>query len=192
MAPLVRAWAGGGGNLNGCGDDGLPMTYAFLFRDVEAAATLAGCGARVDNAAAAAGLGRVDLLEELVAPGPPPAADPSRLREALWTDCSAEGIPALALFFAAIAGEREATAWLLAAGVDPNRTIHHGMTALHEACLGGHLQIVKLLVEAGGDPGAVEEQHQSTPAGWALYAGHGHVAAYLAEVAGLPRGKASP
>ena len=131
MAPLVRAWASGGGNLNGCGDDGLPMTYAFLFRNVEAAVTLAGCGARVDNAATAAGL-------------------------------------------------------------DPNRTIHHGMTALHEACLGGHLQIVKLLVEAGGDPGAVEEQHQSTPAGWALYAGHGHVAAYLAEVAGLPGGKASP
>lgn len=51
MAPLVRAWAGGGGNLNGCGDDGLPMTYAFLFRNVEAAATLAECGARVDNAA---------------------------------------------------------------------------------------------------------------------------------------------
>lgn len=189
MAPLVRAWARGGGNLNGVGDDGLPMTYAFLFRNVEAARVLAEYGARVDNAANAAGLGRVDLLENLIAPGSPPTADPTRLRQALWIDRSAARVPALALFFAAIAGELETAAWLLAAGVDPNRTIHHGMTALHEASLGGHLDIVKLLVRAGADPGAVEEQHQATPAGWALYAGHRHVAEYLAEVAGLPRGK---
>ena len=191
MAPLVRAWARGGGNLNGVGDDGLPMTYAFLFRNLEAAATLAECGARVDSAATAAGLGRVDLLEELVTPGTPPTADPTPLREALWIDRAPEGVPALGLFFASIAGEREAAAWLLHAGVDPKRTIHHGMTAMHEAALGGHLEIVRLLVEAGADTGAVEGQHQSTPPGWAVYAGHRHVAAYLAEAAaGLPDGKA--
>ena len=192
MAPLARSWARSGQNLNGIGDDGLPMTCAFLFRNVEAARVLAECGARVDNVATAAGLGRVDLLERLVAPGSPPTADPSRLGEALWIDRSPEGVPALALFFASIAGEGEAAAWLLSAGVDPNRTVHHGMTPLHEACWGGHLEVVELLVRAGADPGAVEEQHQSTPLGWALHAGHRHVAAYLAGRTGLPEGKTGP
>ena len=37
MAPLVAAYARSGQNLNGIGDDGLPMTYGFLFRNVVAA-----------------------------------------------------------------------------------------------------------------------------------------------------------
>ena len=68
MEPLVAAYARSGQNLNGAGDDGLPMTYAFLFRNVSAARALARAGARVDNAATAAGMGDLRLLRRL---GPP-------------------------------------------------------------------------------------------------------------------------
>ena len=40
MEPLVAAYARSGQKLNGAGDDGLPMTYAVLFRNVSAARAL--------------------------------------------------------------------------------------------------------------------------------------------------------
>ncbi len=179
MAPLVAAYARSGQNLNGMGDDGLPMTYAFLFRNEVAAAALARAGARVDNAANAAGMGDLPLLRSLVNPGPPPTADPSSLSTVKWIVPDPAAVPVLALYFASIAGRTEAARWLIQAGVDVNGTVHHGMTALHEACWGGHLDIVKLLVGAGADTRAVEQQHQATPAGWAHHAGHAHVVEYL-------------
>ena len=136
-------------------------------------------GARVDNAANAAGMGDLPLLRSLVNPGPPPTADPSSLSTVKWIVPDPVAVPVLALYFASIAGRTDAARWLIQAGVDVNGTVHHGMTALHEACWGGHLDIVKLLVGAGADTRAVEEQHQATPAGWAHHAGHAHVVEYL-------------
>ena len=179
MDSLVAAYARNGQNLNGAGDDGLPMIYAFLFRNVTAAKALARAGARVDNAATAAGMGDLRLLRRLVDAGPPPTADPTALASVKWIDRDPAAVPVLALYFASIAGHGEVAAWLIAAGVDVNRPMHHGMTALHEACWGGHLEVVELLVEAGADTGAVETQHGATPAGWAHHAGHGHVVGYL-------------
>ena len=179
MEPLVAAYARSGQNLNGAGDDGLPMIYAFLFRNVSAARALGRAGARVDNAATAAGMGDLRLLQSLIDAGPPPTADPTALASVKWIDRDPAAVPVLALYFASVAGHGEVAAWLIAAGVDVNRPVHHGLTALHEACWGGHLEVVELLVEAGADTGAVEMQHRATPAGWAHHAGHGHVVEYL-------------
>ena len=74
MEPLVAAYARSGQKLNGAGDDGLPMIYAFLFRNVSAAKALARAGARVNNAATAAGMGDLRL------PGALPAATVLRRR----------------------------------------------------------------------------------------------------------------
>ena len=184
MAPLVHAYARSGQNLNGVDDDGLPLAYAFLFRNVEAAAALALAGARVDNAATAAGMGALDVVKTLVEAGDPPTADPAGTAAIRWTDSDSAAVPVLALYFACIAGQREVAVWLVEAGVDVNRKVHHGMTALHEACWGGHLDVVKVLVEAGADLYAIEDQHASTPADWAAHAGHGAVAEYLRQAPG--------
>ena len=138
MAPMVAAYARSGQNLNGADDDGLPMTYAFLFRNVSAAEALARAGARVDNAATAAGMGDLPRLRALVDPGHPPTADPAALASVKWIARDPAAVPVLALYFACIAGRREVAAWLIEAGVDVNRTVHHSMTALHEASRGGH------------------------------------------------------
>ena len=41
---------------------------------------------------------------------------------------------------------------MLAIGVDPNSKTKHGYTALMGAALNGHLDIIKILLDAGADP----------------------------------------
>jgi len=43
-----------------------------------------------------------------------------------------------------------------------------GATALHYAAFGGHRDAARLLVEAGADINAQDEQFGATPAGWAI------------------------
>ena len=43
-----------------------------------------------------------------------------------------------------------------------------GATALHYAAFGGHRDAVRVLVEAGADINAVDEEFGATPAGWAI------------------------
>ncbi len=43
-----------------------------------------------------------------------------------------------------------------------------GATALHYAAFGGHREAVRLLVQAGADINAADEQFGATPAGWAI------------------------
>jgi hypothetical protein len=43
-----------------------------------------------------------------------------------------------------------------------------GATALHYAAFGGHRDAVRLLVEAGADINAADDQFGATPAGWAI------------------------
>src|SRR5579864_7359792 len=43
-----------------------------------------------------------------------------------------------------------------------------GATALHYAAFGGHRDVVRVLVEAGADINAADDQFSATPAGWAI------------------------
>jgi ankyrin repeat protein len=43
-----------------------------------------------------------------------------------------------------------------------------GATALHYAAFGGHRDTVRVLVEAGADINAADDQFRATPAGWAI------------------------
>jgi ankyrin repeat protein len=57
-------------------------------------------------------------------------------------------------------------------------------TPLHNAAWAGNLELVKLLVELGADPGARDPSYNATPLGWAAHNQQRHVVEYLAPFAG--------
>lgn len=136
---------------------------AALHGELDAVGALLRRGARVDLEIAAA-LGRVDDFKRL-----------------LPTACGAERHRALAL--AAQTGHVEMVRALLDAGEDANRYNpvggHSHSTPLHEAALGGHDAVVRLLVERGADLDVKDLLWQATPADWARYEGRTEVEEYL-------------
>jgi len=71
-------------------------------------------------------------------------------------------------------GHLDLVAWLLIVGANPNArsTIGGHGTPLHSAAWEGNLELVKLLVTAGADVSARDEEHDGTPADFARYS-HG-------------------
>ena len=143
---------------------GSPLMTALAFGYLSAAEALVRRGARVDNIASAAGLGRLDDARRLLA-----TADPeSRHR---------------ALALAAQHGHVEIVRLLLDAGEDPNRYNpdgnHSHSTPLHQAALAGHDGVVRLLVGRGAKLDVKDTIYQSTPLGWAIYGGQTGIEAYL-------------
>jgi ankyrin repeat protein len=141
-----------------------PLMTALAFGYRDTAEALARRGARVDNIAAAAGLGRTADAARLLA-----TADPeSRHR---------------ALALAAQHGHVDIVRLLLDAGEDPNRYNpdgnHSHSTPLHQAALAGHNAVVRLLVERGARLDMKDTIYQATPLGWARYAGQTETEAYL-------------
>lgn len=66
-------------------------------------------------------------------------------------------------------GHHDLVSWLIGQGASPNAraTAESRHTALHSAAWNGDLEMVKLLVEAGADIAARDEEHNETPRGWA-------------------------
>lgn len=62
-------------------------------------------------------------------------------------------------------------AWLLGRGANPNARASIGAngTALHSAAWNGNLELVKVLVAAGAQVGALDPEYHGTPADWARY-----------------------
>ncbi len=91
------------------------------------------------------------------------------------------------LLMAAIQGKNEKVVkWIVAQGVDVNEPNATGATALHFAAFEGLLSIAKLLVKAGANVHAEDDEYDATPSGWSMYAGQnlnrkecGEVTAYL-------------
>jgi ankyrin repeat protein len=150
-----------------CDEDDASILSAPLLNAAPATAReLVRRGAKMDLRHAA-GLGRLDVLEPLLASGAKPA-----MREE-------------ALAFACIRGETAAARMLVAHGARGDLLVAPGgrtpRTALHEAANRGHRDIVQLLLEHGADPGVVEPHFGGTPAGWAEHGGHAELAAVLRE-----------
>jgi hypothetical protein len=143
---------------------GSPLMTALIFGYPSAAEALVRCGARVDHIAAAAGLGRVAEAERLLA-----AADGESRRRALA--------------LAAQHGHADIVRLLLDAGEDPSRYNpegnHSHATPLHQAVIGGHEAVVRLLVERGARLDIKDTIYQSTPLGWAMYAGQTEIEKHL-------------
>lgn len=67
-------------------------------------------------------------------------------------------------FFSAIArGDVGAVAWYVAQGVDVNQCDADGNTGLRVAALGGRVECLKLLLEAGADPNAGSDLRRDPP-----------------------------
>ena len=113
---------------------------------------------------------RVDVLPMLVARGADLEADPYRGTPLLW---------------AAFKGRLGAARWLLDQGAGVNRRATfggpshgQGVTALHLAVQRGDLDMVRLLLERGGDP-TVEDDLYGSSIMWAGHFGHDEVLAML-------------
>ncbi len=149
---------------------GSPLMTALAFGYLSAAEALSRRGARVDNIAAAAGLGRLAEARQLLAT----AGTDSRHR---------------ALALAAQHGHVDVVRLLLDAGEDPNRYNPDGFqshaTPLHHAVSAGHDAVVRLLVERGARLDIKDTIYQGTPLGWARYTGQREIESYL-------RGRSGP
>jgi ankyrin repeat protein len=143
---------------------GSPLMTALAFGYLSAAEALVRRGARVDNIAAAAGLGRLANTAQLLAV----ADSESRHR---------------ALALAAQHGHVDIVCLLLNAGEDPSRYNpdgnHSHSTPLHQAVLAGHDSVVRLLVERGARLDIQDTIYRGTPLGWAMYAGQNEIEKYL-------------
>lgn len=141
-----------------------PLLTALTFGFVDAAEALVRRGARVDTAAAAAGLGRQADLDRCL----PTALADDRHR---------------ALALAAQLGRADMVVRLLDAGEDPSRynpeAAHSHSTPLHQAVWHGHLDVVRTLVERGARLDLRDRLHHGTPLDWAVYGKREEIAAYL-------------
>ena len=66
---------------------------------------------------------------------------------------------------------------LLDRGADPNGRWDHWdarVTPLHLAALGGHAEVVRMLLAAGADPGIRDSKHDGDAAGWAEHGAAGN------------------
>lgn len=187
QAELVRIFCQAGASVNGLDDDGLPLSIALGFRYPKAADALASCGARVDNLPAAAGLGRMDLVEtylddslslvseECHFPNPNHDAFPRSV---------ARHPPATlqqALVFACMSGQALIAKRLLEFGVDVDGGPRCRITALHECCYQGQAEAAHLLLQHGADPTLRDDMWHSTAIGWANGGGQSSLIQWLFE-----------
>ena len=140
------------------------LMTALVFGYLGTAQTLAKRGARIDNLAAAAGVGRLEDTARLL-----PGADAKERQ--------------IALGLAAQHGHAGVVRLLLDAGEDPNRYnpdgFHSHSTPLHQAICAGQEEVAKLLVERGARLDIHDTIYQSTPLGWAIHCGKPAIEAYL-------------
>ena len=144
-AYIDRPSAAGNGQsiVTGCLANGRPKAAEFL----------ASRGARLDLVAAA-GLGRIDLVETLY-----PQATSEQVRDAFLWACEY--------------GRNSVVEFLFANGADLAAHRHDGQTALHWAVIGGQLETVKLLLRHKA-PLEVQNSYGGTVLGQALWsAAHG-------------------
>ncbi len=85
---------------------------------------------------------------------------------------------------AAKAGDVETIQQALDVGVDVDAKTNYGATALAFAAERGHLNVVKILIEAGADVNNQDTFYGATPATWASFNGHTEVAEFLKEHGG--------
>lgn len=171
QVPLVELLLDFGAAIDGHGDSPWrsPLGTALVFGFREAAEALVRRGARVDNVAHAAGLGRLADAERLLA-----ASDATSRHRALA--------------IAAQLGHADVVRLLLDAGEDPDRYnpegTHSHATPLHHAALAGHDDVVRLLLERGARLDLEDTIWHGTPLDWARHAGRDATADYLSRAAG--------
>jgi ankyrin repeat protein len=80
------------------------------------------------------------------------------------------------------AGRPDGVRLIVELGVDVNGMVPNSgldRSPLHSATIGGNLEMVKLLLDLGADPGLCDPTYHSTPIGWAYHGQQQHVVDYL-------------
>jgi hypothetical protein len=121
----------------------------------EGAEYLARRGARLDLEGAA-GVGRLDIVRDFF-------NEDGSLKPAATTNQMKSGFN-----WACSYGRLEVVRFLLGRSVNPAER-HGGETGLHCAAYGGHVEIVKLLLERGAPVNIQDEKWAGTPLDWALH-----------------------
>jgi hypothetical protein len=121
----------------------------------EGALLVAERGAELDFEGAA-GVGRLDVVKRFF--DDEGRLTPETSREQLLRGC----------VWACQYGRTEVVAFLLEKGIDPKAAGIDG-TMLHNAALGGHPDIVRLVLAHGALVDLKDATHHATPLGWALY-----------------------
>lgn len=155
--PLIDLLCDSGADLDGA------LRAAALHGEMDSVDALIGRGGKVDLPVAAA-LGRVEDVRRQL-----PSADGETRH--------------LAFALATQHGCVEVARMLLDAGEDPSRFNpqggHSHSTPLHQAALNGDMEMVRMLVEAGGNVELKDILWNGMPADWARHAGHTEVEKYL-------------
>lgn len=157
----------------------------------------------------ACALGRIDLVGELLAANPSAieGGDYGPLAQA--ASCGYTAIVKLLLrhhapldepwyasnymHYACSYADADMVKLLLEGGADPNHANWLGVSYLHLIAMQGKLELAELMIAHGGDLEAVDQEHRTTPLGWAAKYGKTDMAAYLlqqgaeAEPAGVPQ-----
>jgi ankyrin repeat protein len=187
-----------GAMVNGTGGWS-PLEEALYWNSGRMIRLLLERGAAIQNLRTAAGLGRVDLVENYF-----DAADNLKPEAGTinwpWGDLSViahsnfdaegrarhaarfsswrndrQGIVNNAFVYACMHGHIDAAELLLARGAEIN-TIPGGFdyagTGLHYAALNGHRKMVEVLLQHGANADIKDQKVGNTAAGWAAYAGH--------------------
>lgn len=186
-----------------------PLEEALYWNNKETIALFLERGAKIQNLRTAAGLGRVDLIEnyfnadgslkpeagkidwpfgdiKMIACSNHGAAGKQSLLDRVnsWSQ-DRQGIINNAFVFACMHGHLDAAQLLLGKGAEINVVPHgfdFGGTGLHYAALNGHRLMVEYLLNHGADPNVKDDKVGSTAAGWADYGGHPEIRDFLTDL----------
>ncbi len=161
LATMLIA-AGSPLHVSARGDGGTPLIVALFWGHREMAEVLAGHGVTPPNLRAAAGLGRAQLIDELVGPRGTLASTAGAGRgfyrphggfPAWRRDDADQQVLDEALSWAARNDRADALELLVARGASIDADVYRG-TALAWAAAGGHVDSVRRLLALGADPNA--------------------------------------
>lgn len=180
-----------------------PLEEALYWGNDGVVQLLLARGARVQNLRTAAGLGRMDLINdffnsdgslkqeagtidwpfgELVKANPDSGIKKELQDKANQFSNEPAEIINNAFVYACMGNHIEAARYLLEKGADVNaipQGFDYAGTGLHYAALRGHRDMVEFLLKEGADKGIKDTKVGSLPSGWADYGGHLELRDYL-------------
>jgi hypothetical protein len=150
MSALVEVLADYGAALDGVANDGSPLFTALDFGYRDAAETLVRRGAGLDNVIAAAAMGRLDRVQQMV-------VDKDTLRPGVpllapgWSKLPDEAAAHIerAFVWSCKFARTDVAEFFLSVGVNPAAADGYRMTALHWAAGNGSMDVMRALIARG-------------------------------------------
>ena len=177
--PVAELLLDQGAAIDGAGG-WTPIEEALYWNSQNVLALLLERGAKVQNLRTAAGVGRLDLIENYfnadgsLKPEAGKIDSPFSNRVNMWSQ-DQQNIVNNAFVFACMHGHIDAAQLLLDKGAEINVIpggFDYAGTGLHYAAHNGHRPVVEFLLEHGADRNLKDTKVGSNAAGWAEHGGH--------------------